>query len=84
MDLLAKIVHGFSDSLLASVVRAWDTDGSIDGKKKRIIVALAANTAMYKNPITEKQVEVLENEWGVKRTTEDGRLVGSDEGWFEV
>jgi len=84
MDLLAKIVNGFADCLLASVVRAWDTDGSVDGKRKRIVVALAANTAMYLNPVTERQVAVLEDEWGVEKTTEDGREVGSERGWFEV
>jgi phosphopantothenoylcysteine decarboxylase len=35
---MAKIVNGISDNLLTSVCRAWDTDGSIDGKKKLILV----------------------------------------------
>jgi phosphopantothenoylcysteine decarboxylase len=50
-NMLAKIVHGFSDSLLASVVRAWDTTGLVDGKKKRILVAPAMNTAMWHQPV---------------------------------
>ncbi|UQC85399.1 flavoprotein [Colletotrichum lupini] len=67
-NTLAKIVNGFSDNLLTSVVRAWDTDGLIDGRKKKILVATAMNSAMYAHPITAKQVKVLEEEWS----------------WFEV
>ncbi len=33
-----------SDNLLTSVIRAWDTDGSIDMQKKIIIVAPAMNS----------------------------------------
>ncbi|KAH8671602.1 halotolerance protein [Xylariales sp. PMI_506] len=29
-NTMAKIVHGFSDNLLTSVVRAWDTRGALD------------------------------------------------------
>ena len=37
---LVKITAGLSDSLLTSIVRAWDTTGGIRGSaKKRIIVA---------------------------------------------
>jgi phosphopantothenoylcysteine decarboxylase len=51
MDGLAKIVHGQADSLLYSLVRAWDTDGTVDNAGiKRIIVAPAANSAMWKHP----------------------------------
>jgi phosphopantothenoylcysteine decarboxylase len=51
MDGLAKIVNGQADSLLYSLVRAWDTDGTVDNAgKKRIIVAPAANSAMWKHP----------------------------------
>ncbi|KAF4785173.1 flavoprotein [Colletotrichum scovillei] len=52
-NTLAKIVNGFSDNLLTSVVRAWDADGLIDGRKKKILVATAMNS----------QVKVLEEEW---------------------
>ena len=38
-NTLAKVVNGICDNLLTSVVRAWDTDGTIDGKKKSIVVA---------------------------------------------
>ena len=33
-----------SDNLLTSVIRAWDTDSSIDMKKKIILVAPAMNS----------------------------------------
>jgi phosphopantothenoylcysteine decarboxylase len=33
-----------SDNLLCSVIRAWDTDSNIDGKKKIIAVAPAMNS----------------------------------------
>ncbi|KAF2197710.1 flavo protein [Delitschia confertaspora ATCC 74209] len=42
-------------------------------RKKHIIVAPSMNTAMWKQPITRKHIEVLEGEWGVKNG-----------GWFEV
>jgi phosphopantothenoylcysteine decarboxylase len=76
-NTLAKIVNGFSDNLLTSVVRAWDTDGIIDGKKKIIMVAPAMNTAMWEHPITAKQIKVLEDDWGIKEDF-------SQPGWFKV
>jgi phosphopantothenoylcysteine decarboxylase len=76
-NTLAKMVGGFADNLLLSVIRAWDTTGLIDergeGGKKRIVVAPAMNTAMWRHPITKRQIKVLETEWGV-----DGA------GWVEV
>ncbi|KAF1976099.1 flavo protein [Bimuria novae-zelandiae CBS 107.79] len=86
-DALAKITQGWSDNLLLSVVRAWDTTGTLDPvrdlagannapigeAKKKILVAPSMNTAMWLQPITKKQVDILENEWGVKNG-----------GWFEV
>ncbi|KAF7586236.1 hypothetical protein BBP40_009204 [Aspergillus hancockii] len=75
---LAKVVHGMSDNLLTSVVRAWDTTGLIDGRKKRILVAPAMNTAMWMHPITAQQIRVLEDDWGLKEVD------GEEQGWFEV
>ncbi|KAI0521866.1 putative flavoprotein [Xylaria bambusicola] len=100
-NTLAKITGGFADSLLTSVVRAWDPWGELDTnanstntavqgsttvipmtqegsigasgsrriKKRRIIVAPAMNTAMWRHPITAKQLRVLEEEWGVRNTS---------------
>ncbi|KAI0134015.1 flavoprotein [Xylariales sp. AK1849] len=45
-------------------------------KVKRIIVATAMNTAMWRHPITSKQIHVLE-EWGVGKD-------GEGDGWFEI
>jgi len=91
-NTLAKITGGFSDNLLTSVVRAWDTTGLVEAsrsaaiaeegqirRRKRIIVAAAMNTAMWRQPIAKKQIKVLEEEWGVKEG--DGE---EGEGWFEV
>ena len=76
-NTLAKIVNGICDNLLTCVVRAWDTDGTVDQKIKSIIVAPAMNTAMWKHPITAKQIRILEEDWGI-RANEEGI------GWFEV
>ncbi|KAI0972259.1 putative flavoprotein [Xylaria arbuscula] len=98
-NTLAKITGGFADSLLTSVVRAWDPWGELDAtpntngaaqgsatvipmtqegtegvssnrrpKKRRIIVAPAMNTAMWRHPVTAKQLRVLEEEWGIRGT----------------
>ena len=78
-NTLAKMVGGIADNLLLSTIRAWDTTGLIDernaatGGKKRIIVAPAMNTAMWRHPITNRHIKVLEVEWGI-----DG------DGWVEV
>lgn len=112
-NTLAKVVGGFADNLLLSVIRAWDTTGIIDPlrlhssntqsngsagavdggngevvndgqgssftkRKKRIIVAPAMNTAMWRHPITKRQIRVLEEEWGVEGEESEGS------GWFEV
>ncbi|KAF4506503.1 hypothetical protein G6O67_006582 [Ophiocordyceps sinensis] len=71
-NTMAKMVAGICDNLLLSVVRAWDTDGSIDGERKRIVVAPAMNTAMWRHPVTARNLRTLEGDWG------------GDEGWIEV
>ncbi|KKY20936.1 putative phosphopantothenoylcysteine decarboxylase [Phaeomoniella chlamydospora] len=74
---LAKMVNGISDGLVLSVLRAWDTEGQIDGpiklsngsqKRKTVFVAAAMNTAMWRHPVTRKQMATLK-EW-----QEDGWL----------
>lgn len=94
-NTLAKICHGICDNLLTSVVRAWDTDGSVDidadgssgmrRRKKRIVVAPAMNTAMWRHPVTRKQVAQLEEDWGVRdpERDDDNEINGAG-GWFEV
>lgn len=80
-NTLAKVVGGMCDNLLTSVARAWDATGELDGEeagrregggKRRILAAPAMNTAMWRHPVTAKQIRVLEEEWG-----------GPD-GWWEV
>lgn len=44
-NTLAKVVNGVCDNLLTCVVRAWDADGRIDGRRKRILVAPAMNVS---------------------------------------
>ncbi|KAL2258996.1 hypothetical protein VTK26DRAFT_7488 [Humicola hyalothermophila] len=83
-NTLAKIVNGMSDNLLTSVIRAWDTDASIEMKKKTILVAPAMNSAMWRHPITEKQIRVLTEDWGVKEEASSTGTTRSIKGWFEV
>ena len=72
-NTLAKMVTGISDGLLLSVIRAWDTTGLVDGKRKFIFVAPAMNTAMWRHPITAKQIKILEKDWG-----------DAENGWVKV
>lgn len=73
---MAKVTTGLADNLLLSVVRAWDTTGDIEGsKKKRIVVAPAMNQAMWRHPVSKKQLQVLEEEWSIEE---------SPAGWIEV
>ncbi len=74
---LSKMANGMSDDLLMSVVRAWDTTGLVDERKKRIFVAPAMNTAMWGHPVTRKQIKILEQDWGAG---EDGE----GEGWITM
>jgi phosphopantothenoylcysteine decarboxylase len=63
-NTLAKMVNGISDNLLTSVLRAWDTTGMVDSRVKKVFVAPAMNTAMWRHPITAKQVRTMEEEVG--------------------
>lgn len=81
---LAKIAGGLCDNLLLSVVRAWDPT-------KRIVVAPAMNTAMWKHPLTETQIRAVE-QWGwvdvlwpVEKELACGDVgVGAMRAWEEV
>ncbi|ETR98237.1 flavo protein [Trichoderma reesei RUT C-30] len=70
-NTLAKMVHGMTDSLLSSIILAWDTDGGVDGKKKKILVATAMNTAMFRNPVTQRNLQLL------------NEIMGGPGGWVE-
>lgn len=62
-NLLAKIANGLCDTLLTSVIRAWETDPAVG---KRILVAPSMNTAMWNHPLTSRQLSTLRESWGVK------------------
>lgn len=73
---MAKMTAGVADSLMLSLVRAWDTTGEIEGSgKKRIILAPGMNTAMWRHPVTKKQLQVLEEDWAVD---------AEHDGWIEL
>jgi phosphopantothenoylcysteine decarboxylase len=71
---LAKVALGMSDNLVTSVVRAWDTTGTIDATKygvtyghknqKLIMVAPAMNTAMWEQPVTAEHLAKLSGVYG--------------------
>lgn len=75
-NTMAKMTMGMADNLLLSVMRAWDTTGLVDvgfkTQKPIIFVAPAMNTAMWKHPITEKQLRVLRGEWGWSESNPEG------------
>lgn len=62
-NTLAKMANGICDNLLTSVIRAWDTTGMIDMRKKYIMIAPAMNTAMWRHPITRKQLKTINEDW---------------------
>ena len=74
-NFIAKITAGLIDNLLQSVVRARDTTGEIDASIANDLRKLIVVAAMWKHPITKKQIKVLEKDWGVN---------GDPEGWAEV
>lgn len=89
-NLLAKIANGLCDTLLTSVIRAWETDPAAG---KRILVAPSMNTAMWNHPLTARQLATLRDTWGVKTastsaTTTDEEGGNAEEtqstGWYEV
>lgn len=54
-NTLAKLSHGQADNLLTSVFLAWD-------KRKPIILAPAMNTKMWKNPLVQRNLALLDSE----------------------
>ncbi|KAL1897622.1 hypothetical protein Sste5346_003928 [Sporothrix stenoceras] len=91
-NLLAKIANGLCDTLLTSVIRAWETDPAL---AKRILVAPSMNTAMWNHPLTSRQLSTLRETWGVKParlsvTVTDEELSNAEEeeeetpGWYEI
>jgi len=58
LNTMGKIANGLCDNLLTSVVRAWDMN-------RPLIIAGAANTAMWEHPVTKEHLDKLTN-WGYK------------------
>lgn len=58
---MARIVGGFADNLLTAVVRAWG-EMRRDQMPRRIVVAPAMNTGMWRHPVARKHIKVLEDE----------------------
>ncbi len=56
-NTLAKLVNGICDNLLTSTVRALG--------KKPLILAPAMNTRMWENPLTARQLKMLEEFYNV-------------------
>ena len=54
-NTLSKMANGLCDNLLTCVWRAWD----FDNQRKKVFVAPAMNTAMWKNPFTGKHLASL-------------------------
>lgn len=57
-NTLAKISNGICDNLLTSVVRAWQVETTLTDPllQRRIVVAPAMNTSMWRHPITQTQL----------------------------
>lgn len=62
-NTMAKMANGISDNLLLSVIRAWDTTGMVDMRRKYIMIAPAMNTAMWRHPITNKHLKNIQQDW---------------------
>ncbi|XP_006010552.1 phosphopantothenoylcysteine decarboxylase [Latimeria chalumnae] len=72
-NTLGKIASGICDNLLTCVVRAWDL-------KKPLLFCPAMNTAMWKHPITAKQVETLQSFGYVEIPCIAKKLICGEEG----
>jgi phosphopantothenoylcysteine decarboxylase len=55
-NTLGKIANGLCDNLLTCIARAWDSN-------KKVFIAPAMNTEMWKHPLTKIQLETI-HKWG--------------------
>jgi phosphopantothenoylcysteine decarboxylase len=58
-NTLAKVAYGMSDNFLTCVARAW-------GGEKPLLIAPAMNTAMWEDPITNEQIELMRRRYNLK------------------
>lgn len=59
-NTMAKFSNGQCDNLLTCIARAWDINQM---RKRPIIVCPAMNTFMYNHPVTDKQLQILTEEY---------------------
>ena len=77
-------------SVAAAINHSSDPNGShvtssAEYPPKRIVLAPAMNTAMWRHPVTKKHLAVLEGEWGIPVWDwEEKRWRGKGRGWMEV
>ncbi|SLM34058.1 Flavoprotein [Lasallia pustulata] len=62
-DTIAKMLHGFSDSILLEILRSWDVS-------KKILMVPGMSTAMWENPMTKKQLNKIRRKWNWIRVLE--------------
>lgn len=62
-DTVAKMLHGFSDSILLEILRSWDVT-------KKILFVPGMSTAMWENPMTKKQLNKIRRKWNWIRVLE--------------
>lgn len=62
-DTIAKMLHGFSDSILMEILRSWDVS-------KKILLVPGMSTAMWENPMTKKQLNKIRRKWNWIRVLE--------------
>lgn len=75
-DTLGRMVHGLTGSAIASILRGWDVS-------KKIIMIPGMSRAMWKHPLTVKQISKIRRKWSWVRVLEpllwhyeDGAAVG--------
>lgn len=62
-DTIAKMLCGFSDSILLDIMRSWDVS-------KKILLVPGMSTAMWENPMTKKQLNKIRRKWNWIRVLE--------------
>jgi hypothetical protein len=55
-DNIAKMMHGYADTLLLEVLRGWDVS-------KRILLIPGMTMQMWQNPTTQSQLSGLQQKW---------------------
>lgn len=72
-NTLAKLVHGFCDNLLTSIIRAWDWD-------KSVLLCPAMNTVMWNNPPTAEQIAIMQKRGAIIIEPIEKKLACNDVG----